>query len=304
VRWLPLPGGQPEAAAAAPAAVQQPLAPLDDGAHRRRRRLPRLRLRRRRPRTAAALLDGAAAPDALPHALKACSGCGVSLLLRAARDIPLSQLREEYEKILKRRLARVGGDPSDPALGQLLDSFSDPARLPPGAVAGGGPGGRPPAVRRGASIVFTRDGDAVHARVGCVPREGGGRARRSIARAHGGSHRAGRASGGLPSRRAHSLPRPCSPLPRHLNCRHHHLGSVTSCHLGEALLDLYLGPQPVSASAKAGAADTLARILAAGGRSGGGGGRGGERVFYEPRASERLRCSGAPGDARACVVEL
>jgi hypothetical protein len=74
---------------------------------------------------------------------------------------------------------------------------------------------------------------------------------------------------------------------------------VTSRHLGEALLDLYLGPQPVSAAAKAGAADTLARILSG---SAGAGAR--DRVFYAPRASEKLRCSGGPDDAHGCVVEL
>lgn len=243
------------------AAALGPAAPEADAHHQQQqqhgtRRPRRLRLRRVRKPAApggAAHLETFAAGDAcgphdqqgvdprlaaLPDALKA-SGSGVSLLLRAARDIPLAQLREEYEKILKRRLSRVGGDPSDPALGQLLDCFSDPRRLPPSAVAGGS------AVRRGASIVFTRRGPVVEARVG-----------------------------------------------------HHHLGSVTSNHLAEALLDLYLGDLPVSGRAKAGAADTLARIAAAADDGGA------AREFYRPRASERLRCSGDEADAGGCVVVL
>ncbi|KIZ00001.1 hypothetical protein MNEG_7958 [Monoraphidium neglectum] len=156
-------------------------APLEDAgatqhaacARRPRRLLPR-RSRKQPPRLElAAAHSGDAAPHApgggaaaaaaagLPAALKSSGDCGVSLLLRAARDIPLGQLRDEYEKVLKRRLERVGGDPSDPALAQLLGSFTDPRRLPAAAVAGGGS-----AVRRGASIVFTRQGPVVEARVG------------------------------------------------------------------------------------------------------------------------------------------
>ncbi|GBF98556.1 hypothetical protein Rsub_11886 [Raphidocelis subcapitata] len=266
--WQPLLApAQPEASAALKSAEAGGGDNDGDGgaaapeAGRRRRKLLRLRLRRRR-RTAdgAPVLAAAAAAQpegaALAEALRTSRDCGVSLLLRAARDIPLPALREEYEKVLKRRLARVGGDPSDPALGQLLDSFSTASRLPPAALAPGGG-----AVRRGASIVFVRRGATVEARVG-----------------------------------------------------HYSLGSVTSAHLGDALLDLYLGPQPVSAAAKEAAAQTLAKIVAAagggGGESGGESGGAGAAVYYSPRGPERLRCAGGGGgggggaDASACVVEL
>lgn len=79
---------------------------------------------------------------------------------------------------------------------------------------------------------------------------------------------------------------------------------MTSTHLGEALLDLYLGDTPVSTRAKAGAADTLARIAAASEDDAGAGAEARRRVFYSPKTSERLECSGDDGDARGCVVVL
>lgn len=115
--------------------------------------------RARRSRDGSPPSDASAGGPSLADALKSSPACGVSLLLRAARDIPLTQLREEYDKILRRRLQRVGGDPDDPALPALLDAFTDAKRLPPAAVSGA-------AVRRGASIVFRRRGDVVEALVG------------------------------------------------------------------------------------------------------------------------------------------
>ncbi|KAI8470788.1 MAG: hypothetical protein J3K34DRAFT_521097 [Monoraphidium minutum] len=261
--WQPAaPGWWPQAAAGEAGQEGAPLGA--DRAHSQQQQqqqpevaAPRGRFRRRRAASPAAPRAAPPAPAAaaagLPAALKADGSCGVSLLLRAARDIPLSQLRDEYSKILRRRLGRVGGDPGDPALPQLLDSFTDAARLPPAALAGGGA-----AVAKGAAIVFTRRGAVLEARFG-----------------------------------------------------DHTLGSVTSAHLGEALFDLYLGDTPVSEKAKAGAADTLARIVggaeahgAAAPEAASGGG-GAARVYYSPRGGERVVCSGGGGDdARGCVVEL
>lgn len=47
----------------------------------------------------------------------------MSLMVRASRNLPIKLLHAEYEKILKRRIQRVGGVTQDAALHQLLDSF-------------------------------------------------------------------------------------------------------------------------------------------------------------------------------------
>jgi hypothetical protein len=119
---------------------------------------------------AAALPRGGAECDA-PGMLRAAeSRVPLSLALRAAREVPLQQLATEYESVLARRLARAGGGPADKqALQQLLSSFTNAETLPAAALAGGNRGsssssgsgergGRPPAVARGAVIVFERDG--------------------------------------------------------------------------------------------------------------------------------------------------
>lgn len=43
--------------------------------------------------------------------------------VRASRGLPLRLMAAEYERILKRRLKKVGGSQDDPALGQLLAVF-------------------------------------------------------------------------------------------------------------------------------------------------------------------------------------
>ncbi|KAF6255920.1 hypothetical protein COO60DRAFT_164720 [Scenedesmus sp. NREL 46B-D3] len=211
--------------------------------------------------------SGGAQVDQLPDLLTSRrSAVAMSLILRAARDVPLQLLSEEYEKVLKRRLARAGGSASDAAaLQQLLASFTDQHRLPPAvragssssgsagagvseleaaAPAGGGASGG--SVAKGAMLVFERSGDgAVTARVGP-----------------------------------------------------HVLGAVHSPKLAEALFDLYLGDQPVSKSAKDAAAQTLSRIAAGAGSSGGGGAH---DPYYLPQSkSEEIKCEGhsAAGSGR------
>jgi len=71
---------------------------------------------------------------------------------------------------------------------------------------------------------------------------------------------------------------------------------VHSPQLGEALMDLYLGDQPVSKRAKAAAAAALQRLAVPG--QGGSGG-----VVYSPIEKQRLDCSGAES-LDACVLQV
>ncbi|KAG2428796.1 hypothetical protein HXX76_011496 [Chlamydomonas incerta] len=84
------------------------------------------------------------------------SGVGLSLTIRACRNLPLPLLGAEFERILQRRHEKAGGRPDDPALRELLSYFSQ-ERLPAHVVVGGGPGSSSePAVRKGAAITFSR----------------------------------------------------------------------------------------------------------------------------------------------------
>lgn len=47
----------------------------------------------------------------------------MSLVVRASRNLPLGLMKGEYERILRRRLAAVGGHPDDAALKAMLTSF-------------------------------------------------------------------------------------------------------------------------------------------------------------------------------------
>ena len=44
-------------------------------------------------------------------------------MVRASRNLPLALMKGEYERILRRRLAVVGGSPDDGALQEMLSSF-------------------------------------------------------------------------------------------------------------------------------------------------------------------------------------
>jgi Chalcone isomerase like len=72
----------------------------------------------------------------------------MSLCVRPARDIPLGILRSEYQRILKKRLKSLGGDPEDPSLSKMMKYF-DPAELPSAATRGR-------CIRKGTPIHFSR----------------------------------------------------------------------------------------------------------------------------------------------------
>lgn len=88
----------------------------------------------------------------------------MSLILKAAREVPLHMLQAEYEKVLARRLARAGGDDADSAaLKQLLSGLGEPQRLPAAVRRGEDDS----CVAKGAMIVFERTADGhVTARIG------------------------------------------------------------------------------------------------------------------------------------------
>lgn len=83
----------------------------------------------------------------------------MSIMVRASRNIPVDKLNQEYEKILERRICKVGGTPQDPALREMLSWLTEGA-LPRHALDGG-------AVRAGAALTFERlPGGELRARVG------------------------------------------------------------------------------------------------------------------------------------------
>lgn len=47
----------------------------------------------------------------------------MALMVRASRNLPIKLLAGEYEKILRRRLAVVGGSPDDSALAEMVGKF-------------------------------------------------------------------------------------------------------------------------------------------------------------------------------------
>lgn len=57
------------------------------------------------------------------HKLRSSDDVSMALMVRASRNLPIKLLAGEYERILKRRLSRVGGSPDDAALAQMVDCF-------------------------------------------------------------------------------------------------------------------------------------------------------------------------------------
>ena len=55
--------------------------------------------------------------------LRSSSDVKMALMVRASRNLPIKLLAGEYERILQRRLAVVGGSPDDPALGKMVQKF-------------------------------------------------------------------------------------------------------------------------------------------------------------------------------------
>lgn len=89
-------------------------------------------------------------PDAaFFKALRSSDDVSMSLMVRAARNLPIPILAKEYERILKRRLQIVGGSANDAALHSMLECFKK-ERLPSGVIDGN-------SVRKGAVLTFTKD---------------------------------------------------------------------------------------------------------------------------------------------------
>ena len=67
----------------------------------------------------------AAAPrlDALYHSLRSSSDIDFSLVVRAARNLPIKLVAAEYRRILRGRLVALGHDPGDPRLAAMLEAF-------------------------------------------------------------------------------------------------------------------------------------------------------------------------------------
>ena len=74
----------------------------------------------------------------------------MSLMVRASRNLPIKLLAKEYERILRRRIQRVGGSQTDTALAQMLQSF-DEKSLPDSIKQGG-------SVKKGTLLTFTKQG--------------------------------------------------------------------------------------------------------------------------------------------------
>lgn len=74
----------------------------------------------------------------------------MSLMVRASRNLPIKLLAKEYERILKRRIQKVGGSQTDTALTLMLKSFDEKA-LPDNIKQGG-------SVKKGTLLTFTKQG--------------------------------------------------------------------------------------------------------------------------------------------------
>ena len=88
-------------------------------------------------------------PVAFSRRLRSADDVPKTLLVRTRRALPLPLMKAEYQRILTRRIALVGGDPADAALAELIALFRADA-LPPSAR---GPAGM---VRAGTVLEFGR----------------------------------------------------------------------------------------------------------------------------------------------------
>ena len=69
------------------------------------------------------LLRTAPQDDLFYQRLRSSSDVRMALMVRASRNLPIKLLAGEYEKILRRRLAVVGGSPDDSALAEMVSKF-------------------------------------------------------------------------------------------------------------------------------------------------------------------------------------
>ncbi len=108
---------------------------------------------------------GAQGPALVSERLLRCADVPVSVLLRTSRALPARSVLSEYEGVLRRRLARAGHDPEDPALQQLLSQLSAGA-----SAGGGGSGTASGQLAKGTEIQFQRlPGGQLRAAVDGVP---------------------------------------------------------------------------------------------------------------------------------------
>lgn len=82
--------------------------------------------------------------------LRSSDDIDMSLMVRAARNLPIKLLAKEYERILRRRIQRVGGSQADKALAEMIRSF-DETSLPESIKQGG-------SVKKGTLLTFTKQG--------------------------------------------------------------------------------------------------------------------------------------------------
>lgn len=82
--------------------------------------------------------------------LRSTDDIDMSLMVRASRNLPIKLLAKEYERILKRRIQKVGGSQTDTALALMLKSFDEKA-LPDNIKQGG-------SVKKGTLLTFTKQG--------------------------------------------------------------------------------------------------------------------------------------------------
>lgn len=74
----------------------------------------------------------------------------MSLMVRASRNLPIKLLAKEYERILRRRIVKVGGSVTDIALAQMLNTFKE-ENLPASVKQGG-------SVKKGTLLAFVKHG--------------------------------------------------------------------------------------------------------------------------------------------------
>ena len=72
------------------------------------------------------VLRAAPQDDLFYQRLRSSSDVKMALMVRASRNLPIKLLAGEYERILRRRLAVVGGSPDDPALAKMVSKFRYP----------------------------------------------------------------------------------------------------------------------------------------------------------------------------------
>ncbi|KAG1655967.1 hypothetical protein FOA52_009394 [Chlamydomonas sp. UWO 241] len=234
-----------------------------------------------------------------------------TLLLRAARDLPVEALGQELYDVLLRRTVKAGGSPDDPALPRLI-SFLSRSSIPSTMLTPAGDH-----VSRGGVIQFSRRSAVQQQQLAASQQQqqraevhGDGSAAASglqvqqalitaaleytpglptAALGGGGVNGAGVDVVGGGGVDACEIVASAGGQP---------LGSVSSCALSAALFDLYMGDDPVCQKAKSRAEHAVARVAADG-----------ARARYVPGKDERLVCTGRSGDGggdqpATCVIEL